>query len=213
MALNITQSQIKNLGDNWLESTASEYDRIDVKGIDKILLRRAKEFQSNLLKSIEKNKVISTGFMESNIDFYLKHESQDETSLLIDLAYYAKFVDKGVKGWHSSKNAPKSPYQFKTKGMSKEGVESIKKMISQGKKKVKVSDVEKYGAVGYEKKNKKFKGNLIDRQTKTAVYMIKKYGIKTRNFIKEPLDKTFKGIEVEIGDLVGLQLMINIINK
>jgi hypothetical protein len=213
MALNITQSQIKNLGDDWLESTASEYDKLDVKGIDQVLLRRAKAFQTNLIKSINAKKVISTGEMEKNINFYLKHESADETSLLIDLAYYAKFVDKGVKGWKSSKNAPKSPYQYKTKGMSEEGIASVRKMISQGKMKIKVTDVKKYGAVGYEKKNKKQQGSLIDRQTKTAVYMIKKYGIKTRNFISEPLEKTFKGIEVEIGDLVGLQLMINIINK
>jgi len=213
MALSITQSQIKNLGDNWLESTASEVDKIDIKGIDAILLRRAKQFQGNLIKSINAKKVISTGDMEKNIAFYLKHESPEESSLLIDLAYYAKFVDKGVKGWKSSKNAPKSPYQFKTKGMSEDGIASIKRMISQGKMKVKVTDIKRYGAVGYEKKNKKHQGNLIDRQTKTAVYMIKKYGIKTRNFISEPLEKTFKGIEVEIGDLVGLQLMINIINK
>jgi hypothetical protein len=151
--------------------------------------------------------------MESNITFYLKKESDTETSLLIDLAYYAKFVDKGVKGWKNGNNAPKSPYQFKSKGMSEDGIASVRKMISQGKKKVKVSDIKNYGAVGYEKKNKKNKGSLLDRQTATAVYMIKKYGIKTRNFISEPVEKTFKGIEVEIGDLVGLQLMVNIINN
>jgi hypothetical protein len=209
--MNITQSQQSNA--NWLEGTGSGQIKFDAKGIDKILLKRAKEFQGNLIKSIEKHKVTSTGAMESNIGFYLKHESATETSLLIDLAYYAKFVDKGVKGWKDSRNAPRSPYQFKTKGMSKDGIASIRKMISEGKKKVKVTDIKKYGAIGYENKNKKHKGSLLDRQTATAVYMIKKYGIKTRNFIKEPLEKTFKGIEVEIGDLVGMQLMINIINK
>jgi hypothetical protein len=205
---NITQMQSRNL--DWLESTAQEVVKLDLKGIDKILLKRANQFKGNLIKSINAKKVISTGDMESNIKFYLKHDSQDETSLLIDLAYYAKFVDKGVKGWKDSRNAPQSPYQFKTKGMDEDGVASIKRMIQQGRKKVKVSDIKKYGAVGYEKKNKKQKGSLIDRQTKTAVYMIKKYGIKTRNFIKEPVDKTFKGIEVEIADEIGMQIMVNI---
>jgi len=208
---NITQSQNKNI--NWLESTGGRYEKIDTKGVDKILLKRANEFKGNLIKSINAKKVISTGDMESNIKFYLKQERPNETSLLIDLAYYAKFVDKGVKGWKDSNNAPQSPYQFKTKGMSEDGVASIKRMIQQGAKKVKVSDVKKYGAVGYENKNQKHKLSLIDRQTKTAVYMIKKYGIKTKNFIKEPVDKTFKGIEVEIADEIGMQVMINIINN
>jgi hypothetical protein len=208
---NITQSQNKNL--DWLDGSASEYEKLDLKGIDKILLKRANEFKSNLIKSINAKKVISTGDMESNIKFYLKHDSPEETSLLIDLAYYAKFVDKGVKGWKNGNNAPQSPYQFKTKGMSEDGVASIKRMIEQGAKKVRVSDVKKYGAVGYEKKNQKNKKSLIDRQTETAVYMIKKYGIKTRNFIKEPVEKTFKGIEVEIADEIGMQVMINIINQ
>ncbi len=205
---NITQAQLKNL--DWLETTGGQVEKLDLKGVDKILLKRANQFKTNLIKSINAKKVISTGDMESNIKFYLKQESQDETSLLIDLAYYAKFVDKGVKGWHNSNNAPQSPYQFKTKGMSEDGVASIKRMIQQGRKKVKVSDVKKYGAVGYEKKNKKHQGSLIDRQTRTAVYMIKKYGIKTRNFIKEPVEKTFKGIEVEIADEIGMQIMVNI---
>ena len=209
--MNITQSQNKNL--NWLEGTGGEQEKLDVKGIDKILLQRATMFKGNLLKSINAKKVISTGDMEQNIKFYLKKESDTETALLIDLAYYAKFVDKGVKGWKNGNNAPKSPYQFKSKGMSEDGIASIRRMISQGKKKVKVSDIKKHGAVGYENKNKKHKGTLLDRQTATAVYMIKKYGIKTRNFISEPAEKSFKGIQVEIADLVGMQIMVNIINK
>ena len=209
--MDITQSQNKNL--NWLEGTGNEQKKFDAKGIDKILLQRATKFKGNLLKSIQAKKVISTGDMEQNVKFYLKKESDTETSLLIDLAYYAKFVDKGVKGWKSSRNAPKSPYQFKTKGMSEDGIASIRRMISEGKKKVKVSDVKKYGAVGYEKKNKKHKGSLLDRQTATAVYMIKKYGIKTRNFISEPVEQSFKGIQVEIADLIGMQIMVNITNK
>jgi len=209
--MDITQSQNKNL--NWLEGSAKEYKKLDVKGIDKVLLQRANKFKGNLIKSINAKKVISTGDMDKNITFYLKKESDTETSLLIDLAYYAKFVDKGVKGWKNGNNAPKSPYQFKSKGMSEDGIASVRKMISQGKKKVRVSDIKNHGAVGYEKKNVKHKGSLLDRQTATAVYMIKKYGIKTRNFISEPVEKSFKGIEVEIGDLVGLQLMVNIINN
>lgn len=208
--MNITQSQSKNL--NWLEGTGGEQQKLDVKGIDKILLQRANVFKGNLLKSINSKKVISTGDMEQNVKFYLKKESNTETSLLIDLAYYAKFVDKGVRGWKDSRNAPKSPYQYKTKGMNADGIASVKKMISQGKKKVRVTDIKKYGAKGYEKKNVKQKGSLLDRQTATAVYMIKKYGIKTRNFISEPVEQSFKGIEVEIGDLVGLQIMVNITN-
>ena len=67
--MNITQSQGKNL--NWLEGTGGEQEKLDVKGIDKILLQRANVFKGNLLKSINAKKVISTGDMEQNIKFYL----------------------------------------------------------------------------------------------------------------------------------------------
>jgi hypothetical protein len=144
--------------------------------------------------------------MEKNITFTLTEESNGSKSLNIYFVNYAKFVDKGVKGWGSSKNAPNSPYQYKTKGMNAEGRESIKNYILSGKAKVRVKDVKKYGAVGGEKKGV----SLLDAKVNTLVYLIKKYGIKTTNFIKEPTDRVFKDLPTAIAEEIGQQIAIQI---
>ena len=211
MANDITSNQNSNL--DWLDGTASAVEKIDFKGVDKILLKRAKLLVTNLVKSINKKKVNLTGDMENNIKFFLKDETDGSRSLNVEMVDYAKFVDKGVKGWDNSRNAPNSPYQYKTKGMPKDGIARIKRMIESGTKKTSVSDIKKYGAVGYEKKNQGGKKSLIDKQTAQAVWMIKKYGIKTKNFIKEPVDISFKGMEVEISDELGIQIVAKILKQ
>jgi UDP-N-acetylglucosamine pyrophosphorylase len=78
--------------------------------------------------------------------------------------------------------------------MSAVGRESIKKYIQSGRAKITTSDVRKYGAVGSEKK----KLSLIDVQTNKLIYLIKKYGIKTTNFLSDSIDQSFDGLENEL---------------
>jgi tRNA G26 N,N-dimethylase Trm1 len=196
-----------------LESTGQKFEKIDFSEIDKILGRRAKSFSKNVAKEIERKKIVASGDMKDTITFFIKDEGDGSRSLNIEMVDYAKFVDKGVKGWDNGNNAPNSPYQFTSKGMPKEGIKRIRDMISSGKMKVSASDVSKYGAVGLERKNVKYnKKSLIDTQTKQAVWMIKKYGIKTRNFIQKPVDDSFKGMEVEISDILGIQIVAKILS-
>ena len=129
-------------------------------------------------------------------------------TLNISYAYYAKFVDEGVKGVRSSKNAPNSPYQFKNFGMSADGRESIKRWLSSAKAKVRSKDVQKYGAVGTERKFKKISES--EQRLNTTIYNIKKYGIKARNFIDPVLKKTLEGFEQELGEAIGKTITINI---
>jgi hypothetical protein len=186
---------------------------MDFSVVDKILGRRAKAFTKNISKEIETKKIVASGEMKDEITFFIKDESDGSKTLNIAMVDYAKFVDKGVKGWDNGNNAPNSPYQYTSKGMPKKAIKRIRDMISSGKMKVRASDVSKYGAIGLETKNVKYKKkSLIDTQTAQAVWMIKKYGIKARNFIKKPVDKTFKGMEVEISDQLGIQIVAKILS-
>ena len=204
MAVSITRSQNANLG--FLDSVGGEYQMLDLSGIDKVLQEYAVKYKDELIVSIRNNRVTASGDMEKNITFTITEESDGSKSLNIYFVDYAKFVDKGVKGWRSSKNAPNSPYQYKTKGMNAEGRESIKNYILSGKAKVRVKDVKKYGAVGGEKKGV----SLLDAKVNTLVYLIKKYGIKTTNFIKEPTDRVFKDLPIAISEEIGQQIAIQI---
>ena len=210
MAENITQSQQNNL--SFLESTGGEYKKLDLSGIDKTLVKYANIFKNNLLANIKKHKISASGQMEKNVTFDIVDEDGVKT-LNIYVVNYAKYVDKGVKGWFSSKNAPNSPYSYSRPDKTNSNgafQSSIKNLIQSGKAKVKVSDIKRYGAVGYENKNVKHKGSLIDEQTRTMVYLIKKYGIKRTNFLSETIDSSFKNLSVDISTAVGREIAIQI---
>jgi hypothetical protein len=207
MPINITQSQKINL-ENGLVGISGSFNFTEdiAKDLNALLIARAEFFKDEWVSILNKKKVISSGNIE-NVDYEIV-EDANKMTLNISYAYYAKFVDKGVKGVRSSKNAPNSPYQFKNFGMSAEGRESIKKWLSSAKAKVRSKDVKKYGAVGTERKFKKI--SEMDERINTTIYNIKKYGIKARNFIDPVLKKTLEGFEQELGEAIGKTITINI---
>jgi len=202
---NITQNQKVQIENGFLESGLESYKGLDLKGIDAVLADYFERFKENLIVTINSKRINASGEMEKNITF----DIDDENGMKVMKIYvvdYAKFVDKGVKGVRSFKNAPNSPYKFKNYGMSASGRASIKNYILSGKAKVVATDVKKYGAVKQEKKHL----SLIDQQTEQLIYMIKRYGIKTTNFLSGTIDKTFGTLAVDIADEIGREISINI---
>jgi hypothetical protein len=206
MPINITQSQKINLDNGFVGSVGSFNFAEVAKDINALLIQRGEMFKDEWINILNQKKVIASGNIE---DVGLEVvENGESISLNISYAYYAKFVDEGVKGVSSSRNAPNSPYQFKNFGMSPAGRESIKKWLSSAKAKVRSKDVKKYGAVRTERKFKKI--SEMDERVNTTIYNIKKYGIKTRNFINPVLKKTLQGFEQELGEAIGKTITINI---
>lgn len=201
----ITKSQTINLENGFVQSVGQTgFQKLDLSILDKLLKDTAEKFKDNLIANIQRKQITGSGEMEKNITFTLTEESSGIKVLEIYLVDYAKFVDKGVKGWGSTRNAPSSPYQFKTKGMSQEGRNSIKRMIESGK--YKTLSVRNTKSVGYEKKNK----SLIDQRVDSVVYLIKKYGIKTRSFITDAVEKTFKDFQTKIADEFAVNIAVQI---
>jgi hypothetical protein len=206
MPINITQSQNIQIDNGFIGGSATFDFKEVTSEINTLLIARGEFFKDEWINVLNQKKVIASGDIE---DVELKIvEDANSVTLNISYAYYAKFVDKGVKGVRSSKNAPNSPYQFKNFGMSADGRESIKKWLSSAKAKVRSKDVQKYGAVGTERKFKKI--SEMDERLNTTIYNIKKYGIKTRNFIDPVLTKTLVGFEKELGEAIGKTITINI---
>lgn len=209
MAKSIAQRQKVVIENGFLQSTGTEsFSLIDVNDVGALLLERGELFKDEWIKIINQKKIIASGNIESSLKFYLKNEPESAT-LFIEFPYYAKFVDRGVKGVKSSKNAPESPYQFKNYGMSAEGRESLKKWMSSAKAKVSSRDVKKYGAFRSESKFKKI--SEADSKLNTLIYNIKKYGIKKRNFITPVIEKSFQGFEQELADAIGKKVSIVIL--
>jgi len=208
-ALNQTQAQKIILENGFQASTGSEsFSVIDAKDIGKLLLARGDVFKDEWIRVVNEKNIVASGDIERNLTFYLDTEPEIAT-LYIEFPYYAKFVDRGVKGVRSSKNAPDSPFQFKNYGMSAEGRQRLSAYISSGKAKVSSRDVKRYGAFRTESKFKKI--SEADSKLNTLIYNIKKYGIKKRNFITPVVQKSFEGFEQELADAIGKKVSIVIL--
>jgi len=208
--MDINKSQKINL-DFLNETGTTQYQKVDMKGVDAILLEYANKFKTNLVASIRKYQVTASGEMQSddNLYFDLVEESDGSKTLNIFVVEYAKYVDKGVKGWGSSKNAPLSPYSYSNPAKTSSNGEfrkSIKRYIESGKAKVRVSDVRKYGAVGGEQK----KLSLIDLKVNKLMYLIRRFGIKTTNFLQQPLEQSFVGLEKKIADEYAVNISVKL---
>lgn len=206
---NMTSSQLANL--NWLNQQGKEgYENIDLKRLNALLDYYGLLALENINKKIVEKQVVNTGDMAKTMNYKLTNDNNVDT-LSIYIKDYYRFVDKGVKGFVFDKNAPQSPYKFRSlTGMSKTGRESIKASITSGRAKVRsiTQSVSKTETKGLSHKGKK---SLIDRQTDTLIYLIKKHGIKATNFFKEGFEETFKTLEKDLGEALSADIAINIV--
>jgi hypothetical protein len=205
----ISRNQVVNLENGFVQRSGSTaFQRLDLKSLDALLAEYAENYKDALIAEINRKQITASGEMEKNITFTLK-DKQGIKVLEIYMVDYAKFIDKGVKGWGSSKNAPSSPYSYKNPPKTDSGGafrKSITRYIQSGKAKVSSLDVKRYGAIKGEKKSK----SLIDARVDTMMYLIRKYGIKTKNFIDKPLKDTFKDLEVKIADEFAVNIAVQI---
>jgi|LakMenEpi03Aug12_release.lakeMendotaPanAssembly.Ray.scaffolds.fasta_scaffold425679_2 hypothetical protein len=205
---NITARQKIVLQDKFLEGTGAENFNDKVNStIETFLAELGNKFKDNWIETINAKKIIASGGIDK-VEFVIDETDSNRVTLNILFPYYAKFVDKGVKGVKSSANAPDSPYQFKNYGMNAEGRASVKRWLDSGKAKVTATDVKRYGSVGTEKKFNKI--SEADSKLNTLIYNIKKYGIKKRDFINPVLNETLDGAAKELSDILGKEIVINI---
>ena len=205
---NITGRQKIVLQDKFLEGTGAENFNDKVSStIEAFLTELGNKFKDNWIETINAKKIVASGGIDK-VEFIIDETDANKVTLNILFPYYAKFVDKGVKGVKSSANAPDSPYQFKNYGMNAEGRASVKRWLDSGKAKVTATDVKRYGSVGSEKKFSKI--SEADSKLNTLIYNIKKYGIKKRDFINPVLNETLDGAAKELSDILGKEIVINI---
>lgn len=167
------------------------------------------EFAKVLAENIKQRGLTSSGALADNI---FPQMSNDKKTLIIRMLDYYDFVNEGVKGVRSSKNAPGSPYKFKSFGMNADGRKSIRQYIQSGKAKVSSTMNDKARGIGLERKGVKFaeKKSLIDRQVDNMIYMIKRFGIKKTNYFTDTVKQVFADFEVQLGEALGYDVKINL---
>ena len=167
------------------------------------------EFAKVLAENIKQRGLTASGALADNIFPQMSNNNQTLTVRVLD---YYDFVNEGVKGVRSSKNAPGSPYKFKSFGMNADGRKSIRQYIQSGKAKVSSTMNDKARGIGLERKGVRAaeKKSLIDRQVDNMIYMIKRFGIKKTNYFTDTVKQVFADFEVQMGEALGYDVKINL---
>ena len=174
-----------------------------------ILEQYGVEFKKVLEDLMKQRQISASGELADSINPQIDNEGKRLTITMLD---YYDFVNEGVKGVKSSKNASTSPYKFKNYGMNAEGRASIKNYILSGKAKVRSTGGDKARGIGIERKGVQFsqKKSLIDRQVDTLIYNIKKYGIKKTDYFTDAFEKVFANWEQDMAEAFGEDVALSL---
>lgn len=193
----------------WLNSLGQDgYKKVDENAIDDVMTKRVAVFLSTAQQLAIDYDLIGDGNLTSSKGYKTKTQTKGGlTTIEIYLIYYGLFQDRGVQGYQAKYNAPKSPYKFRHKYMSEDGLQSIKNMITKGR--AKIRNVEKYEKVGFERKTEKIKEtkDTLTKQAEDIAANIKKYGIKTKPFFRKAFEKVFGKLDYEMVEAVKKQII------
>jgi hypothetical protein len=177
-----------------------------------ILEKYGTEFKAELERLMKERQISASGDLADSINSQIDNEGKRLTITMLD---YYDFVNEGVQGWYSSKNASTSPYSYKRKAKKSSNGEfqkSIKEYILSGK--AKVTDKKTMGrtVLGLERKGVQFakKKSLIDRQVDTLIYNIKKYGIKKTDYFTDAFEKVFANWEQDMAEAFGEDMALSL---
>ena len=201
MPISIAQAQQKVLGS--LSGFGEERSTVKLSITEEVFKQYGEEFLLNLDKFANQRKVVAKGKILTDATFRIEGDTMQ-----ILVPDYFDYPNEGVKGVKSSTNAPNSPYKFKTFGMSAEGLKSIREYIRSGHAKIKtvVKTKDKALGIGREKKHL----SLLDVQTNTLAYMIKRQGIKATHYFTDALKETFKDFDIKMSEAVGQDIVFTL---
>lgn len=207
MPTNLKKAQQDAISSGFLNQIGE--NKFEIAVATNLLEQYGQEFAKVLADNINQRGLTASGALADNIFPQMSNNNQTLTVRVLD---YYDFVNEGVKGVKSSKNAPGSPYKFKNYGMSPDGRKSIRQYIQSGKAKVSSTMNDKARGIGLERKGVKFaeKKSLIDRQVDNMIYMIKRFGIKKTNYFTDTVKQVFADFEIQMGEALGYDVKINL---
>lgn len=177
-----------------------------------ILEQYGAEFKRVLEEIMKQRQITASGELADSINPIVDNDGKRLTITMLD---YYDFINEGVKGWYSSKNASTSPYSYRKKAKTNSNGQfqaSIKQYILSGKAKVRNTEGDKARGIGLERKGVKFakKKSLIDKQVDTLIYNIKKYGIKKTDYFTDAFEKVFANWEQDIAEGLGEDVALSL---
>lgn len=208
MPISLTAAQDKALG-----RIGSSRDQFESFVASNVLEQYGAEFKRVLEEIMKQRQIVgATGDLADSINPIIDNDGKRLTITMLD---YYDFVNEGVRGWGSSKNAPNSPYTYRRKAKQSSNGEfqkSIKQYILSGKAKVRNKQVRGKTTIGLERKNIKQtkKKSLIDQQVDELIYNIKRYGIKQTDYFTDAFEKVFANWELDMAEAFGADVALSL---
>ena len=194
--MKVSTDNLNNL-ELFLEEDITQFTKV-TEALDRV----AKMFLENLENNINQAKFAGSGSLVKNMTY---RKSDDGKSVDIILNNYYDFVNQGVRGWGSSTNAPNSPYSYSKKPKSSSNGEfrrSIKQYIESGRAKIQNVRNDRALGIGTERKS------LIDANTDTLMYLIRRFGIKATNYFTKTVNESRDDIQLIIAEAVGKDIIL-----
>lgn len=194
--MNISKSNLNDLP-IFTQEGLGEFEILTA-ALDKVAVK----FLENLEANIKSANFAGSGSLLTNATYKV---SPDGKAVDIILNNYYDFVNQGVKGWGSSKNAPNSPYAYSKKAKSSSNGEfrkSIRQYIESGRAKIRNVRSDRALGIGTERKS------LIDANTDTLMYLIRRFGIKATNYFTKTVEQSQDEIQLIIAEAVGKDIIL-----
>jgi hypothetical protein len=189
--------------------TKSGFEPLDLSAIEKVLFEYAAEFQKMASRQLRRANKISTGKLEDSISFEVT-ETDGGFELALKVLDYYKFVDKGVRGAGANSKNKTSPYKYRDKMPP---IKEILKWIKQkGSLKASAED-QKRGLSKAQKSSRALRAAAKRLKPKTLAFLIarkiQQRGLPYTGFWERSFEKTFKGLDVKLAEVTGLNIRTN----
>jgi hypothetical protein len=211
MPKSIASAQLEALNSgeiDLLSEDISQYENTDLTNTQNILTNLAAQYSLALADKLKERDIDSSGDLGESIQPLALQIEGNTFYVEIQAFDYASYIDEGVDGWANSRG---SRFKFKTKGVNPQGemVKSVQAYLLRTKKataNVKVA-VSKRESKGLQVKDASL------QQAMTAVYMIKRFGIKANHFWRDATNDFQSIVEQQLGIAVKVDIINNIIPK
>jgi hypothetical protein len=192
-----------------LGETKSGFEPLDLSAIEKVLFEYAEEFQKMASRQLRRANKISTGKLEDSISFEVT-ETDEGFELALKVLDYYKFVDQGVRGAGANSKNNTSPYKYRDKMPP---IKEILKWIKQkGSLKASAED-QKRGLSKAQKSSRALRATAKKLKPKTLAFLIarkiQQRGLPYTGFWERSFEKTFKGLDVKLAEVTGLNIRTN----
>lgn len=201
---NISQEQALALADGFIDKQGSDRTGLFPRNVISEVFLIAAEMSEDAQNNLEHDKKVSSGALSSSIKPVNPQKQGSVVSMDVEMNFYGKFVNKGVKGLKSGHS--NAGYSFKTPMPSQGMVKAIQDWIKRGH--ISSRTTKKYATHGRHDAKQRSLSNTSLNAAFAIARGVKMKGLKPSGFF----DKAAAAAQSKYGARLGAALKIDLID-